>query len=51
MAFLVAVATDIVFCFTHSGVLPGPIWCTTVIAVFRLVPAFVRVMRLSGVLL
>ena len=51
MAFLVAVATDIVFCFTHSGVLLGPIWCTAVVAVFRLVPASVRVIRPSGVLL
>ena len=33
MAFLVAVAADIVFCFTYSGVLPGPIWHTAVVAV------------------
>ena len=51
MAFLVAVATDIAFSLTHSGMLPGPIWCTTVIAVLRLVLAFVRAMRLSEVLL
>ena len=51
MAFLVVVATDIVFCFTHSGVLPGPIWHTALVADFRPVPASVRVMRLSGVLL
>ena len=49
MAFLVAVATDIVFSLTHSGMLPGPIQCTTVIAVLRLVLAFVRAMRLSGI--